>query len=180
MFTIEKWFNTPGWLFSVITTTGNGFLVLFIVKKRRLHSTANWLVLSLVVADFGMGVAIFPMGHLCSILVICNESVCVTLHWFFFHSSVTNLGILTCDRYINIVHSFRYPDNMTSRSPGIVIFMSWVIPLIISLAIVVGMHATISYTVWKISRITGVSIFDKSACVLSHRPKQTEIPPSER
>lgn len=28
------------------------------------------------------------------------------------------------------------------------------------------MHATNSYTVWKISRITGVSIFDKSAYVL--------------
>lgn len=122
--------------------------------------------LSLVVADFVLGVAIFPMGHLCSILAVCNKSVYVTLHWFFLHSSDTNLGILTWDRYINIVHSFRYPNSMTSRSPGIVICMSWVIPLIISLAVVVGMHATNSYKVWKISRITGVSIFDISACVL--------------
>ena len=122
--------------------------------------------LSLVVADFVLGVAIFPMGHLCSILAVCNKSVCVTLHWFFLHSSDTNLGILTWDRYINIVHSFRYPNSMTSRSPGIVICMSLVIPLIVSLAVVVGMHATNSYKVWKISRITGVSIFDISACVL--------------
>ena len=109
------------------------FLVLFIVKNRRLHSTANWFVLSLVVADFGVGVAIFPMGHLCSILAVCNNNVYVTLHWFFLHSSVTNLGILTWDRCINIGHSFRYPNSRTSGSPGIVIFISWVIPLIIGL-----------------------------------------------
>lgn len=54
------------------------FLVLFIVKNSRLHFTANWFVLSLVVADFGVGVAIFPMGHLCSILAVCNKSVYVT------------------------------------------------------------------------------------------------------
>ena len=92
-------------------------MVLFIVTNRRLHSTANWFVLSLAVADFGVGVAIFPMRHLCSILTLCNKSVYVTLYWFLLHSPVTNLCILTSDRYINIVQPFRHPNSMTSKKP---------------------------------------------------------------
>ena len=52
------------------------FLVLFILKNRRLHSTANWFVLSLVVADFGVGVGYFPWDIF--VAAVCNKSVYVT------------------------------------------------------------------------------------------------------
>ena len=57
------------------------------------------------------------MGHLFSILTLCNKSVYVTLYWFLLHSPVTNLCILTSDRYINIVQPFRHPNSMTSKKP---------------------------------------------------------------
>jgi len=54
---------------------------------------------------------------------------------------------------------------MTARRPGIVIFLAWLIPLAISLALVLGMYATNSFTAWKILRISGVSAFDILACL---------------
>ena len=86
--------------------------------------------------------------------------------WFFTHSSVTNLCTLTWDRYIAIVHPFKYITCMTARRPGIAIALAWSVPFAISLSLALGMYATSSPTAWKILRLIGVSAFDISACVL--------------
>jgi len=86
--------------------------------------------------------------------------------WFFLHSSVTNLCSLTWDRYIAIVHPFKYNTSMTERRPGMIILAAWLIPFAISLLLLVGMHATKSHTVLKFLRIDGVSAFDLISCAL--------------
>ena len=90
----------------------------------------------------------------------------MALYWFFIHSSVMNLCALTWDRYTAIVHPFKYITCMTARRPGITIFLAWLIPMVNSLSLVLGMYATNSRTAWKILRLTGVSVFDILACVL--------------
>lgn len=162
---MEDWFYFIGWILSVATVVGNGFIVLLIAKRTRLRSSSNWLVLSLALADFGVGVSLFPSGYLCG-KIACNMRVYMASFWFFTHSSVTNLCTLTWDRYIAIVHPFKYITCMTARRPGIAIALAWSIPLAISLSLALGMYATSSPTAWKILRLTGVSAFDISACVL--------------
>ena len=163
---MEGWFNFLGWLLSIITAVGNAFVVVLIAKKRQLHSSANWLVVSLAVADFGVGVVVFPAGYLCFNTTVCNLRVYVAFHWFFLHSSVANLCTLTWDRYTAIVHPFKHLTCMTARRPRIVILLAWLIPLTLSSALVLGMYTTNSLTALKIIRLTTVSAFDILACVL--------------
>ncbi|XP_020610384.1 octopamine receptor beta-1R-like [Orbicella faveolata] len=163
---MENWFNIIGWFLSVVTATGNGFVILLIAKTRRLHFSANWLVLSLAVADFSVGIAVYPSGYFCHNSTACNTRVYIAFFWFFLHSSVSNLCSLTWDRYIAIVHPFKYNTSMTNRRPRVVIVIAWLIPLAISLSLCVGMYVTDSKTAWKVLRLTGVSAFDIVSCVL--------------
>ena len=163
---MEVWLNILGWSLFIITVLGNGFVVVFIAKKRRLHSSANWFVLSLAVADCAIGVAVLPIGYLCSKPTACNSTVHMAFFWFFLHSSATNLCALTLDRYTAIVHPLKYITSATARRPGIIILIAWLVPLAISLSLALGMYATNSLTAWKILRLIGVSAFDILACLL--------------
>ena len=164
---MEAWFNLLGWLLSLFTAAGNGFVVFLIVKNRRLHCPANWFVLSLVVADFGVGAVVFPVSYLCNLnSKPCNMRVFMAFYWFLVHSSVTNLCSLAWDRYTAIVHPFRYITSMTVRRPRIVILVAWLIPLGISLQMVLGMYITNSQIAWRVLRLTGVSAFDILSCAL--------------
>ena len=163
---MEDLLNILGWLLSVVTVIGNGFVALLIAKNHRLYSSANWFVLSLAVADFGVGIAVFPSSYLCNYSMACNLRVYVAFFWFFLHSSVTNLCSLTWDRYIAIVHPLKYNISMTERRPGMVILIAWLIPFAISLLLMVGMYATKSHIVLKFLRIAGVSALNIISCAL--------------
>ena len=164
---MESLLNSFGWILSIITAAGNGFVIFLVVRSRRLHSSANWFVLSLAVADFTVGIAIFPSSYFCNkYSMACNTKVYMAFFWFFLHSSVANLCTLTLDRYIAIVHPFRYNISMTERRPAMVILMAWLIPFIISLSLLVGVYATTSDTALNILRLTGVSAFDIVCCAL--------------
>ena len=163
---MEYWYIIIGWLLSIITATGNGFVIFLIAKTRRLHSSANLYALSLAVADFGVGIAVFPSAYFCYHPTACNMRLYMAFFWFILHSSVTNLCTLTWDRYIAIVHPLKYNTSMTERRPGMVILIAWMIPFAISLLLLVGMYATKSYIVLKFLRIAGVSAFDIISCGL--------------
>ena len=141
-------------------------MVFLVAKNGRLHSApANKFVLSLAVADCGVGIAVFPPSYLCSYSTACKWSVPKAFFWFFLHSSVTNLCSLTWDRYIAIVHPFKYNTSMTVIRPGIVILIAWLIPFVISLSLLVGINATTSNTAHSILQLTCVSAFDIISCV---------------
>ena len=164
---MENWLNVLGWLLSIITAAGNGFVIFLVAKHRRLHSRPpNLLVLSLAVADFGVGIAIFPSSYFCNYSTACSFRVYMAFFWFFLHSSVTNLCTLTWDRYIAIVHPFKYNDSMTERRPGMSILIAWLIPFAISLSLFAGMYATTSKTALKVLRLIGVSAFDTISSAL--------------
>ena len=163
---MENLLNSIGWLLSIVTAAGNGFVIFVVTTNRRLYSAANWFVLSLAVADFGVGIAVFPSSYFCHYPMACNSRVYIAFFWFFLHSSVTNLCSLTWDRYIAIVHPFRYITSITERRPGMVILIAWLIPFAISLSLSVGMYVTTSNTALKVLRLTGVSAFDIVSCTL--------------
>ena len=164
---MEGLLNSIGWLLSITTALGNSVVVFLVTKNRRLHSaSANKFVLSLAVADFSVGIAVFPSSYFCNYSMECNLRVHMAFFWFFLHSSVTNLCFLTWDRYIAIVHPLKYNTCMTERRPGMVILIAWLIPFAISLSLLVGMYATTSNTAHSVVLLTGVSAFDIICCVL--------------
>ena len=111
---MESLLSSFGWTLSIITAAGNGFVIFLVAKSRRLHSSANWFVLSLAVADFIVGIAVFPSSYFCNKQsMACNSRVYMAFFWFFLHSLVTNLCTLTWDRYIAIVHPLKYNISMS-------------------------------------------------------------------
>ena len=167
---MEVWFIIFGSVLSVVGAIGNGLVVLLIARYRRLHSPANWFVVSLAVADFAVGIVVFPSSYVCNgkatTTITCNMKIHNAAYWFFVNSSIANLCILTWNRYTFIVHPFKYISSMTARHPGRVILLAWLIPLMISLSFVLGMYVTSSLTAWKVLRLTGVSGFDILSCSL--------------
>ena len=141
-------------------------MIFLLSRSRRLRVSDNRFVLSLAIADFSVGFAVFPSGYLCSLWKTCNLRVYIAFYWFFLHSSVTNLCALTWDRYTFIVYPFKYHTFVTSRRPTIVIVLAWSISFAIALFLVLGMYATNSPTAWKATRLTGVAAFDILSCIL--------------
>lgn len=102
-------FVTFGWLISASAIVGNGILIYLIAFRQRLRSgRPNWFVLSLAVADLFVGATYFPYNR------GCNDTRCsqMHIHWLcvdlFLSASVTNLCLLTVDRYISIVKPLQY------------------------------------------------------------------------
>ena len=86
---MEILLHSSGWLLSIATALGNGVVVFLVAKNHHLHSApANKFVLSLAVADFGVGIAVFPSSYFCNkYSMACNSRVYMAFFWFFLHSS---------------------------------------------------------------------------------------------
>ena len=55
---METWFWVLGWAFSVLTITGNGFIIFLVGRNRPLRTKTNAFIASLAVADFLVGVGV--------------------------------------------------------------------------------------------------------------------------
>ena len=49
------WFWVVGWMLTILRVLGNGLLIYLITSRKRLHSTVNWFLLSLGLADLCVG-----------------------------------------------------------------------------------------------------------------------------
>ena len=100
------WFQILGWLLTVIIIIGNGLVIYLITTRRKLRTKTNWFVLSLAVADFGVGATYFPRLSVCRIddESCANNFVVIvySIGIFFMYASVMNLCVLTLDRYLAI------------------------------------------------------------------------------
>ena len=162
-----RWLVNYFWLVVFRSNSNRKWFVIgFVAKNRLLYSPANWLVLSLAIGDLGVGIVIILSIYVCINMLPCNGRVHMGAFWLFVHSSVTNLWTLTWDRYTAIVHPFKYITSIPARHPRRINLITWLIPLMISLTLVLGMYATNSLTVMKLLRLTEVSLFNILACTL--------------
>ena len=140
---METWFWILGWVFSILTITGNGFIIFLVCSKRQLRTKTNAFVVSLAVADFCVGMSVVPSLFFCDITRGCNwprpwPSWASMLRWLFGYASVTNLCCLVLDRYIAVVKPFQYLTFMTHRRVIQTISLSWAIPVAIEILPVVS------------------------------------------
>ena len=123
------WASIPGWILAVVNVVGNGLVILLITTRRNLRTTTNWFVLSLAVADFGVGAVYYPRVSFCSIddETCVNEAVEIAypVGVLFTSASATNLCALTLDRYFAIVHPLRYVTFMTKKRVALLVAAAW-------------------------------------------------------
>ena len=123
------WAFVPGWILAVVCVVDNGLVIFLITTKRNLRTTTNWFVLSLAVADFGVGTFWYPRLSFCDLRDATCVNVAVKIVFpigvLFLSASVTNLCALTLDRYLAIVHPLRYVTFMTKKRVALLLAAAW-------------------------------------------------------
>ena len=133
---MELWFWILGWILSILTIAGNGFIIFLVCKKRQLRTKTNAFIVSLSVADFCVGVSVVPSFFICDITGGCDWSTghhplwTFGIRWLFGYASVMNLCSLVLERYIAIVKPLKYRTAMTRCRVVKMIIFSWTIPII--------------------------------------------------
>ena len=119
----------------------NGFVFFFVCSKRQLRTKTNAFVVSLAVADFGVGMIVVPSHFFCSLTTECTprskEGLIVTfVRVFTICASGTNLVSLVLERYVAFVKPLKYLTFMTRRRVIQMVFTSWGIPFLFTLTLV--------------------------------------------
>ena len=122
---LSLWYFILGGLLSIIVVAGNGIVIYLIITRQRLHTTANWFILSLAIADFFVGASYLLADYLCDMHSCDRRYVPHAIGSFFAAVSATNLCLMTLDRYIAIVKPLKYVTFMTTRRVVLLISTAW-------------------------------------------------------
>ena len=66
------WFWVLVWFFCIIRMIVNGFVIFLVCSQRQLCTKTNAFVVSLAVADFGVGMIVVPSRFFCSHTTECT------------------------------------------------------------------------------------------------------------
>ncbi|XP_069178069.1 octopamine receptor beta-2R [Procambarus clarkii] len=133
----------------LVSVLGNVLVIVSVALHRRLHSTANYLLVSLATAD--MLVALCAMTFNASVelsggrwmfgRVMCD--LWNSFDVYFSTVSIMHLCCISVDRYYAIVRPLEYPLTITRRILTIMLAHCWLAPTIISfLPILLGWYTT--------------------------------------
>ena len=130
---METWFTILGWTLSIVAAAGNGSIIFLVCSKRRLLTKTNAFIISLAVADLGVGASVFPSQFFYEIVKTShNWSSTLNIYrirWLFGYASVTSLCSLVLDRYVAILKPLKYLNFMSRGRVIQMIFVSWAIPV---------------------------------------------------
>ena len=133
---MESWFWILGWIMSILTIAGNGFIIFLVCNERQLRTKTNAFIVSLAVADFSVGASVVPLFFVCDMEGSCRDwpapvPLCTyVIRWLFGYASVISLCGLVLERYIAVATPFKYLTVLTNRRVIQMIIFSWAIPLV--------------------------------------------------
>ena len=130
------WFTIIGWFLAAVAVVGNGLVIFLITTKQRLHTTANWFILSLAVADFCVGLSFHTSHSACLSWFTCEKNektILKRMRWFFLDASIVSLCVLVVDRYIAISKPLKYLNVIKRKQVAVMISMAWVGSLVLNL-----------------------------------------------
>ena len=138
---MKTWFWVLGWFLSILTMVVNGFVIFLVCRKRQLRTKTNTFIVSLAVADFGVGMLAVPPRFFCSIATECaplskEKSIVRFVRVFIVYTSGTNLVGLVLERYVAVVKPLKYLTFMKRRRVIQMVVTSWGIPFLFTLTLV--------------------------------------------
>lgn len=134
-------------LFSLTTVFGNMLVILAVIRERYLHTSTNYFVTSLAVADCLVGLVVMPFSALYEVLEhtwffgVDWCDVWRSLDVLFSTASILNLCVISLDRYWAITDPITYPMRMSGRKAAILIAAVWVCSGAISFPAIVWWRA---------------------------------------
>ena len=119
----------------------NGFVIFLVYRKCQLRTKTNTFIVSLAVADFGVGMIAVPLRFFCSLATECTLRsiegfIVVFLRVFIVYTSGTNLVSLVLERYVAVVKPLKYLTFMKRRRVIQMVLTSWGIPFLFTLTLV--------------------------------------------
>ena len=119
----------------------NGFVIFLVCSKRQLRTKTNAFVVSLAVADFGVGMIAVPLRFFCSLTTECTPPLregfmVMFVRLFIYYASGTNLVSLVLERYVAVVKPLKYLTFMKRRRVIQMVLTSWGIPSLFTLTLV--------------------------------------------
>ena len=166
---MESWFWILGWILSILTITGNGFIIFLVRSKPQLRTKTNAFIVSLAVADFFVGASVVPSLFFCDITSRgCNWPAARLpwkglIRWLFGYASLINLCSLVLDRYVAVVKPLKYLTYVTGRCVIQVIFFSWLYPFGV---VMIAEIVSYVYARPDISYILYIIFLEFSPCLL--------------
>ncbi|XP_071497330.1 probable G-protein coupled receptor 21 [Diadema antillarum] len=120
-----------GFLFIIASLAVIGNIVNFVVigSSKSLKTCQGYFLLSLATADFGMGLVTlsaivpavihrWPYGDTCCLIIAYMSEVCSRV-------SLITIISLSIERYIAVIHPFRYQRYVTKRKIAVIIVSTW-------------------------------------------------------
>jgi len=129
-------------LMILTTVIGNVFVMAAILLDRHLQSVANYLILSLAVADLLVAILVMPLGAVYEISkkwilgpILCDmwtssDVLCCT-------ASILHLLAIALDRYWAVTHP-HYIHSRSSTTIWVLISLVWIMSIVVSLAPLFG------------------------------------------
>ena len=138
---MKTWIWVLGWFLSILTMIVNGFVIFLVCRKRQLHTKTNTFIVSLAVADFGVGMFDVPSRFFCSLATECTplskeRLIVIFVRVFIVYTSGTNLVSLVLERYVAVVKPLKYLTFMKRRRVIQMVVTSWGIPFLFTLTLV--------------------------------------------
>ncbi|XP_029931324.1 trace amine-associated receptor 13c-like [Myripristis murdjan] len=128
---------------SLITVLLNLLVIISISHFRQLHTPSNTLLLSLAVSDLLVGLVVMPIEgsrytESCWLLgkLICALSPYVS--YCLLSGSVSNMVLISIDRYVAICDPLVYPYKITLTRVKILICFSWLCAVLYNAVILMG------------------------------------------
>ncbi|CAI2356681.1 unnamed protein product [Caenorhabditis sp. 36 PRJEB53466] len=123
----------------IMTTVGNALVCLAVLLVRKLKHPQNFLLVSLAVADFFVGLVVMPLAlidllfdkwplgsSMCSVYTTSDLTLCT--------ASIVNLCAISVDRYLVISSPLRYSAKRTTKRIMVYIAFVWIIAAIVSIS----------------------------------------------
>ena len=159
------WVWVPGWILTVVVVSGNTLVIYFITTNRRLQTQVNLFIMPLAIADFCFGLIYSPTFFTYEFYLPCDRELRQIFAAYFAFASLTNLCIMTVDRYVAIVMPFRYVPIMTSRCIVAMVILSWLFPAVLYFLIAIILIQIASEDIFIILKISTVFVFQLMPCI---------------
>ncbi|CAJ0965151.1 unnamed protein product [Ranitomeya imitator] len=144
IFTMNVPYTAAEIVIAFTAALGNILVCVAVMQDRKLWTVTNYLLVSLSVADVGVGAFAIPCAVLTSIgiprynleLCLLMLSVLIMLTM----SSTFSLLAISADRYIAILNPLRYRSIMTPSNTFILIVAAWIVAFLSGLMPLMGWH----------------------------------------
>ncbi|KAL2094476.1 hypothetical protein ACEWY4_009195 [Coilia grayii] len=125
---------------SSLTVFLNLLVIISVLHFKQLHTPTNLLILSLAVADFLMGLVVIPVDgrtfietcwyfgdFLCTVFPVVMYTI--------FSGSLTNIFLISLDRYIAVMDPLQYKVRVTNKKVVLSVLLGWLYAFIYALVI---------------------------------------------